>query len=148
MRRGETARAFDEVRTMADIYRWFLLYLRQMTAKAATEVDPSDPTLEVSGGTWHRVSCTLVLFFFLGVALDLVRVPLLVLLQHGVRSLRLQACDSKRLAHSGRPLITQDMREAAASSIALCEEGLAKVRRRRQQTPHLPARSQPPACCA
>lgn len=47
MRRGLTARVFDEVRTMSDLYRWYLLFLHQLADKAAHEVDSNDPNVKV-----------------------------------------------------------------------------------------------------
>jgi hypothetical protein len=47
MRRGETARVFDQCGTMGDVYTWFLQFLRQLGAKAAAGVAPGDPTVEV-----------------------------------------------------------------------------------------------------
>ncbi|KAI8477155.1 MAG: farnesyl-diphosphate farnesyltransferase [Monoraphidium minutum] len=46
MRRGETARIFDEVHTMGDTMRWFTAFLRQLQRKALTEVAGHDPNLE------------------------------------------------------------------------------------------------------
>ncbi|GBF87650.1 squalene synthase [Raphidocelis subcapitata] len=46
MRRGETARVFDECGTLRDVYSWFLLFLRQLASKAASQVAPDDPTAE------------------------------------------------------------------------------------------------------
>lgn len=46
MRRGLTARVFDEVRTMGDLYRWYLRFLRELADKAACQVDPADPSLK------------------------------------------------------------------------------------------------------
>jgi len=63
MRRGETARVFDQCHTLGDVYRWLLLFLRQLQHKALTEVAADDPTVKVSwecewiggaleGGAW------------------------------------------------------------------------------------------------
>jgi hypothetical protein len=46
MRRGETARVFDECGTLRDVYSWFLTFLRQLASKAANDVAPDDPTVE------------------------------------------------------------------------------------------------------
>jgi hypothetical protein len=51
LRRGETARVFDELRTMADVHAWFGRYLRLLRRKALS-VASHDPTAKVgpSGG--------------------------------------------------------------------------------------------------
>jgi hypothetical protein len=46
LRRGLTARVFEETHTMADLYRWYLYFLRQLQVKADTQVASHDPTVD------------------------------------------------------------------------------------------------------
>lgn len=67
MRRGETARVFDEVRNMRDLYRWFIIFLKQLQHKALTEVASHDPNLEVRGvrlmgARWGQAGCNVGLW--------------------------------------------------------------------------------------
>ncbi len=45
MRRGQTARVFDEVHGMPQLYAWFLKYLLILQTTATTDVASHDPTL-------------------------------------------------------------------------------------------------------
>jgi hypothetical protein len=49
MRRGETARVFDQTYSLADTYKWLLHYLGILQRKALTQVAADDPTVEVRG---------------------------------------------------------------------------------------------------
>lgn len=48
MRRGLTARVFDECDGLVHLYSWFITLLQQLQEKAIMEVDKADPTREVS----------------------------------------------------------------------------------------------------
>lgn len=49
MRRGLTARVFQECDNMLDLHRWFLTFLYELQEKALLRVDKEDPTREVRG---------------------------------------------------------------------------------------------------
>jgi farnesyl-diphosphate farnesyltransferase len=45
LRRGLTARVFDEVASMSDVFTWYLSFLEQLEAKVEREVAAHDPSL-------------------------------------------------------------------------------------------------------
>lgn len=49
LRRGLTARVFDQCDGMHDLNSWFVTFLQQLQEKALMQVDKTDPTREVSG---------------------------------------------------------------------------------------------------
>jgi hypothetical protein len=49
LRRGLTARVFDECDGMGELYGWFTQFLQALQEKALLQVDKTDPTREVSG---------------------------------------------------------------------------------------------------
>ena len=121
LRRGETARVFDEVRNMGDLYRWYLAYLRQMANKADNEVDQADPTVQV-GRCWAAIHT----------ALKECCSPRhycwahIVCLQSLARASERHALlDVNSQSHF--PLDLQRLRPKLAEYIQLCEAGLAKV---------------------
>ena len=48
LRRGLTARIFDECDGMREVYVWFTVFLQELQEKALLHVDKTDPTREVS----------------------------------------------------------------------------------------------------
>lgn len=48
LRRGLTARVFDECDGMEQLHSWFMIFLLQLQDKATLEVAPEDPTRKVS----------------------------------------------------------------------------------------------------
>jgi hypothetical protein len=48
LRRGLTARVFDECDGMGELYGWFTQFLQALQEKALLQVDKTDPTREVS----------------------------------------------------------------------------------------------------
>jgi farnesyl-diphosphate farnesyltransferase len=47
LRRGLTARVFDECDGMGELYGWFTQFLQALQEKALLHVDKTDPTREV-----------------------------------------------------------------------------------------------------
>jgi farnesyl-diphosphate farnesyltransferase len=47
LRRGLTARVFDECDGMGELYGWFCQFLQALQEKALLQVDKTDPTREV-----------------------------------------------------------------------------------------------------